>query len=57
MVTGGANGHDWALNTGDARVVLTRWADLVDAARRAQDAELAAAAEEMEHALRLFWFE
>ena len=57
MVTGGANGHDWALNTGDARVVLTRWADLVDAARRAQDTELAAAAEEMEHALRLFWFE
>ncbi|MFT3662510.1 MAG: hypothetical protein QM809_14325 [Gordonia sp. (in: high G+C Gram-positive bacteria)] len=57
LVTGGARGHDWALNTGDARVVLTRWADLVEAARRARDAEMFEAAEQMERALRLFWFE
>ncbi|MEZ5211496.1 MULTISPECIES: hypothetical protein [unclassified Gordonia (in: high G+C Gram-positive bacteria)] len=57
MVGGGRRGHDWALHTTDARVVLTRWADLGDAARRAGDTELAGAADEMERALRLFWFE
>lgn len=57
LVTGGARGHDWALHATDARVVLTRWADLADAASRAGDAELTAAAEQMERALRLFWFE
>ncbi|GAC57348.1 hypothetical protein GOHSU_18_01030 [Gordonia hirsuta DSM 44140 = NBRC 16056] len=57
MVAGGSGGRDWALHTGDARVVLTRWADLADAARRAGDDELAAAADELGRALHLFWFE
>lgn len=57
MVTGGLGGHEWALHTSDARLVLTRWADLADAARRAGDDELVDAAEQTERALRLFWFE
>lgn len=57
LVSEGARGHDWALHTTDPRVALTRWGDLVAAARRAGDDELAAAAETMEAALRLYWFE
>ncbi|GAA3960879.1 hypothetical protein [Gordonia caeni] len=57
MVTGGTGGHDWALHTSDARLVLTRWADLADAARRAGDDELLDAVEATERALRLFWFD
>ncbi len=57
LVAGGTRGHEWALHTADARVALTRWADLVAAAERAGDDELAEAARAMEAALRQFWFE
>ncbi|MFT3715287.1 MAG: hypothetical protein QM774_04860 [Gordonia sp. (in: high G+C Gram-positive bacteria)] len=53
----GGQGSDWALHTGDARVVLTRWADLADAAQRAGDVELRDQAETLERALRVFWFD
>ncbi|MCK0440544.1 hypothetical protein MUG78_14060 [Gordonia alkaliphila] len=57
IVAGGTGGHDWALHTTDARVVLTRWADLADAARTVDDDELAEAATAMERALAHFWFD
>lgn len=57
IVAGGTGGHDWALHTNDARVVLTRWADLADSARTAADDELADAATAMERALTHFWFD
>jgi len=57
LLSGAAGAHDWALHTADARVVLTRWGDLVDAAARAGDGELAQSAADVETALRRFWFE
>ncbi len=56
LITGGSRGHDWALHTPDPRVVATRWADLADAARLAEDDELAAAADQLSRALHVFWF-
>ncbi|MFT4088679.1 MAG: hypothetical protein QM658_16290 [Gordonia sp. (in: high G+C Gram-positive bacteria)] len=57
MIVGDSTGHDWALHTGDARVVLARWADLADSAHNVGDAELAELARRLERALKLFWLE
>ncbi|MGB3302258.1 hypothetical protein [Gordonia sp. (in: high G+C Gram-positive bacteria)] len=57
MIRGDQSGHDWALHTTDARVVLSRWADLADAGETvgAID-EIVDAADRMQEALRLYWF-
>lgn len=52
-VTGG---HEWALHTSDARVIVSRWADLAAAADRADDTDLAEFADATGTALRQFWF-
>jgi len=57
LLSGSTGGHDWALHTVDARIVLTRWGDLAEAAHRAGDAELESLAMDLEQALQRFWFE
>lgn len=57
MVQGDATGHDWALHTTDARVVLARWADLADAGELAGvDDAFVDCADRVQEALRIYWF-
>lgn len=53
----GAAEHDWALQTGDVRVVLERWGQLGEAAADCGDPDGAATAKVMATAMRRFWFE
>ncbi|MBM7367810.1 phosphotransferase [Gordonia hydrophobica] len=57
MIQGDASGHDWALHTADARVVLARWADLADSGEAAGiDESFVDAADQVQEALRIYWF-
>ncbi|WP_026917827.1 hypothetical protein [Gordonia shandongensis] len=57
MIRGDATGHDWALHTTDARVLLSRWADLADAGESVGAADgFVDCADRVREALRVFWF-
>lgn len=57
LIRGDSSGHDWALHTTDARVVLSRWADLADSGDSSDvGGEFIDAADRMQEALRIYWF-
>lgn len=57
LIRGETSGHDWALHTTDARVILSRWADLADAGEAVGAEEtFIEGADRMQEALRLYWF-
>ncbi|EGD56053.1 phosphotransferase [Gordonia neofelifaecis] len=57
LIRGDSSDHDWALHTTDARVVLSRWADLADAGEAYEvGGAFIEAADRMQEALRIYWF-